>query len=228
MRPSIPLAPILALIATGATFSLAPHSLLASRNHSAADITSQLVADLTDFERSAPTTGPVEPIHACLGLTFRKWADSYNQILRFASLTYPDIKVKMDEYATHWYRTKHLLAVADYHYPDIENTLEQLYSEAIVRSGGLMRRFDEVRFSIDDIDRRTYDLYLKFCLSKMFADRADALLKIQNDGRALPPGISTSYQGLAGWTQSPQGGLVPVLLPGSPLTPPEKHGGLRL
>jgi|GEM_PF-3821108 len=194
-------------------------------NHSAVDITSQLVADLTDFERSAPATGPVEPIHACLGLVFRNWADSYNQILRFARLNYPEIKVKMDEYATHWYRSRHLLAVADYHYPDIENTLERLFAEGVERSGRLMKPFDEVRFAIDDIDRKTYDLYLKFCLSRMFAERADALLQIRNDGRALPPGISTLYQGKAGWIESPQGGLVPVLVSGSPLTPPEKNGG---
>ncbi|NDG85217.1 MAG: hypothetical protein EBX52_09315 [Proteobacteria bacterium] len=201
------------------------HPAFGSSNHSAVDITSQLVSDLTDFERSAPTTGPIEPIHACLGLTFRKWADSYNQMLRFASLNYSEIKVKMDEYATHWFRTRHLLAVAEFHYPDLESTLERLYSEGVERSGRVMKPFGEVRFSIDDIDRKTYDLYLKFCLSRLFAERAESLLKIQNDGQALPPGISSLYQGKAGWTPSPQGGLVPVLLPGSPLTPPEKAGG---
>jgi hypothetical protein len=193
-----------------------------SRNHSAVDITSQLVSDLTDFERSAPTEGPTAQVHACLELTFRKWADAYNAVLRTANLTYPDIKIKMDEYATTWYRMKHQLAVANFYFPNIETKLEHLFEEATRVSNGTLKPVSAVSFRIDDIDRKTYNLYLKFCLSQYFARRSVESILGENEGTVLPPSISSLYQGTAGWRYSAQSGWEPYLNPGTGITPPEQ------
>ena len=191
------------------------------QNHSAVDITSQLISDLTDFERSAPIQGPTSQIHACLELTFKKWADAYNDVIRTANLTYPDIRTKMDEYATTWYRIQHQLAVANFYFPEIESKLERLFGEAIRLSNYTVKPYSAVSFKIDDIDRKTYNLYLKFCLSKTFATRASEIIRSEHEGEVLPPEISTLYQGRGYWKLNSQGGLEPALSPVGSITPPE-------
>jgi hypothetical protein len=190
-------------------------------NRSATDVTYQLMTDLSEFERMVPTGNDRERVMACLGHTFLKWANSYHRIMAVTPLDYPSIKVKLDYYATHWYRVRHNMAVSNFYYPNIESGMDFIFRDASVKFDQRLKLHSQVGFTIDDIDRKTYNQHLFFCLSRYFLARSIETIPEANEGEVLPAHIGSIYQGTAYWKPTSYGGLEPALRPGTGLNPPE-------
>ncbi len=222
MSPKIPLLLFTFLLAVppaGASKQPSPD------NRSASDITNQLMTDLADFERMVSPNEERERVMACLGHTFLKWANSYNRILAATPIDYASIKVKLDDYATHWYRVRHNMAVANFYYPGIESGIDSIFRDASIKFDQRLKSHSQVRFTIDDVERRVYHQHLMFCLSRFFFYRSMETIPMDHEGEVLPANISSMYQGTAYWTPTLTGGIEPALRPGTSLNAPEIQKG---